>query len=337
VSKQKPPVVNAILRGVYFKENPVNLDKGKYENRLELLKVPRLTKDRILRVAPERTGCKIYNLIVKPSDPSGAYGDYVELDFLADAITIIIYDKVSDENPMESLFFINYLYEKRYSGSESGDVVGALYDLYAPTGSYTETHVDIRPFNNFKVGVWKYGWALEEGMTVKLIFSQQKKTKISDISYDESVFNGITHVGLSKNVFRDVIETLSPTSHNHNLNDLAEKLHASLAEITANQHHTETFVATGVYTGNNANNRQITGLGFNPKYMIILEDRGGGTCFSWFKSDTMAQWQDYRITLNLIYNTGHIDLITDGFEVDNADPNNWLNINGFIYHWVAWG
>ena len=49
----KDPIVNAILRGVYFKDEPVNLDKGKYTNRLTLLKVPRLTKERILRVSPE--------------------------------------------------------------------------------------------------------------------------------------------------------------------------------------------------------------------------------------------------------------------------------------------
>ncbi|BDI54834.1 MAG: receptor-binding protein [Asgard archaea virus SkuldV2] len=51
--KKHDPVVNAILRGVYFKDDPVDLDKGKYENRLQLLKVPQLTKERILRVSPD--------------------------------------------------------------------------------------------------------------------------------------------------------------------------------------------------------------------------------------------------------------------------------------------
>lgn len=50
---KKRPVIDAIMRGVYFKDNPLDLDKGKYENRLQLLKVPRLTKERILRVNPE--------------------------------------------------------------------------------------------------------------------------------------------------------------------------------------------------------------------------------------------------------------------------------------------
>ena len=81
-----------------------------------------------------------------------------------------------------------------------------------------------------------------------MIFSKQKKTKISDTAYDESVFNGITDIGLSKNVLRDWIETHIASAIVHhtatvasdiNLNDLAEKLHASLASVTASQHHTK--------------------------------------------------------------------------------------------------
>lgn len=51
--KKHDPVVNAILRGVYTKDKPLDLDKGKFENRLTLLKVPRITNERILRVSPD--------------------------------------------------------------------------------------------------------------------------------------------------------------------------------------------------------------------------------------------------------------------------------------------
>lgn len=99
---------------------------------------------------------------------------------------------------------------------------------------------------------------------------------------------------------------------------------------------TKCQMSIGNYTGNNSNNRQITGLGFQPKWIYIVEVSGStGRC--WVKHEDFGTWYDARSGIETFYTAGHIKIISDGFEVDNADPNNWLNISGFVYYWVAFG
>ena len=244
---KKPPVVNAILRGVYFKEEPVDLDKGKYENRLELLKVPRLTKERILRVAPEETFSKTYEGYMDADMGSDNYV-LVELPFICDAITLLVH--AIDLSQIGAHFAIWYYY-REFNHNTQLEAIPTIHLTTDENTSFVKNY-DVVPFDKFMF-LFRADDQPDQ-FRYKVIFHKQKKTKISDISYDESIFNGIVDTGLSKNVFRDVIETLSPTSHNHNLNDLTEKLHASLASISANQHHAESHVHTHVSTtGRTAN------------------------------------------------------------------------------------
>lgn len=100
--------------------------------------------------------------------------------------------------------------------------------------------------------------------------------------------------------------------------------------------HSRSYCTTGSYTGNGDNNRQITGLGFDPKVVIVMEDNGGANVWSFLLTDTMASWKTFYLDGTSVVNNA-VDIITDGFELNNGHANDMLNRNGWNYHWIAWG
>ncbi len=93
-------------------------------------------------------------------------------------------------------------------------------------------------------------------------------------------------------------------------------------------------VATGYYTGNDANDRDITGVGFNPEYVIISGiNSGQSNQNGWFKgqsvptTDLAGCYSSPGAKANVIES-----LITDGFTIgSDAEANK----NGDTFEWIA--
>ena len=89
-------------------------------------------------------------------------------------------------------------------------------------------------------------------------------------------------------------------------------------------------LATGSYAGNSVDNRQITGIGFQPDVVIIKSSAGRSAII---RTSTMSG--DKSKTIN---NTGALaanliqSLDADGFTVGTA---NTVNVTGDSYYWVA--
>ena len=97
-------------------------------------------------------------------------------------------------------------------------------------------------------------------------------------------------------------------------------------------------IATGTYTGNGANNRQITGLGFTPLFLIIYQHQAAASMYTFVNHDDFGAWDTLRVSGETFYDDGNIStIIADGFEVNNNEATDWANINGKEYYWVAWG
>lgn len=101
-------------------------------------------------------------------------------------------------------------------------------------------------------------------------------------------------------------------------------------------HHEEKRFATGTYTGTGVV-RSITGLGFQPKAIIIISDWTAVNYF-WHKSDTRSTWKSVRATDAPAWNErdNSIRFDVDGFSVGN-DANDWANNNTKVFHYTAWG
>lgn len=96
-----------------------------------------------------------------------------------------------------------------------------------------------------------------------------------------------------------------------------------------------TKIATGTYTGNENNNRQITGLGFTPKAISVIYT-WNGSCSFYYINDAMPVWICYNI-VDKVIKTNRIKIIADGFELNNYAYDDQLNIGGNVYYWTAWG
>lgn len=90
-------------------------------------------------------------------------------------------------------------------------------------------------------------------------------------------------------------------------------------------------IKTGTYTGNDAQNREITGLGFVPKALFISRGDWGGF---WYIDDNMIEWWSVRFDT---WCDDSIKFITDGFELN--DGGGYANINTAPrrYTYSAWG
>jgi hypothetical protein len=85
---------------------------------------------------------------------------------------------------------------------------------------------------------------------------------------------------------------------------------------------------TGNYTGNGADNRPITGLGFTPSYVIVIPE---STYPVYQHSSPMQESYSFDNTTG---QPNHIQgMVTDGFQIGT----DWdVNRNGYAYHYVAW-
>jgi hypothetical protein len=87
------------------------------------------------------------------------------------------------------------------------------------------------------------------------------------------------------------------------------------------------------YTGNGTNNREITGVGFQPDYVIVK--RAGGTTLPdsgmVFRTKTMGTNESFKT-----YEAAETDCIksftSDGFTLGTDDK---VNKNGETYHYIA--
>jgi hypothetical protein len=95
-------------------------------------------------------------------------------------------------------------------------------------------------------------------------------------------------------------------------------------------------VAKGTYTGNDNNNREITGLGFDPTVGAIIYPFGGVYYMTWVMSD-MGAWSDITPNAGGGGTANRVRLITDGFEVNNGDANDLYNNLNDVYYYIMWG
>ena len=89
-------------------------------------------------------------------------------------------------------------------------------------------------------------------------------------------------------------------------------------------------LATGSYTGNGADNRQFTGVGFQPDVVIIksAQARAGIIRTSTMTGDAAKNVSSAgALAANLVQS-----LDTDGFTVGSSQDVNW---SGYTYYWVA--
>lgn len=92
----------------------------------------------------------------------------------------------------------------------------------------------------------------------------------------------------------------------------------------------------GTYTGNNTTNRAITGVGFQPDLVMVIEHQSTNCHWAMKTSaDTTGALIGYTA---MQYNTGHIvSLDADGFTVSTGSGSggNHANINSAVYTYWA--
>jgi hypothetical protein len=90
------------------------------------------------------------------------------------------------------------------------------------------------------------------------------------------------------------------------------------------------FFATGSYTGNAADNRAITGLGFNPQVVIV---KGTNNQIGVIRTDTMSGDMSKPMTGSTALSADRVQsLDADGFTLG---ANAQVNANGTSYRWMA--
>ena len=100
-------------------------------------------------------------------------------------------------------------------------------------------------------------------------------------------------------------------------------------------------IKTGQYTGDGSTGQAITGIGFQPKYVIIHQHRTSSSdTWFFFKHDQDVAALSTQHTLNSL-NSGVADQIialgVDGFTVDDAGADSAPNANGVTYDYMALG
>lgn len=144
-----------------------------------------------------------------------------------------------------------------------------------------------------------------------------------------------------------------------NLADLNARAHADLSDSPGDAHHADLHqathlsggddvipslarVATGLYTGDGEISQGITGIGFAPVYVSVLERRTtAGTAVGFWTSNVIVddvsggaavQWGTDTVNANKI-----ISLDADGFTVDDNGADQDPNTNAQTYNFLAIG
>jgi hypothetical protein len=90
------------------------------------------------------------------------------------------------------------------------------------------------------------------------------------------------------------------------------------------------WLSTGSYTGNGADNRNITGIGFQPDIVIVRYD---DNTHAILRTANMPADRAKRITNNSALGADLIQaFLADGFQV-GTQPH--VNQSGRLYHWIA--
>jgi hypothetical protein len=102
-------------------------------------------------------------------------------------------------------------------------------------------------------------------------------------------------------------------------------------------------IDTGSYTGDGSTGQAITGLGFQPKFVIIWI-RPSGEASTQFHMKLDQSWGDYSVFAGVFGSGDHYvfdnkinSLDADGFTVDDDGLDSHPNTNGVTYDYVAWG
>lgn len=119
-----------------------------------------------------------------------------------------------------------------------------------------------------------------------------------------------------------------------NVDDIATNV-ADIAD-NASEIALRTHMATGTYTGNGNNNREITGLGFDPTVVLIMQDYLS-KIYHYLTIDEYTEWDSSANDDRFDWLTDRCRLITDGFEINNNEANDEFNRNAIVYWYIAWG
>lgn len=90
-------------------------------------------------------------------------------------------------------------------------------------------------------------------------------------------------------------------------------------------------IASGTYTGNGSDNRNITGIGFNPTAVIVKQS---STAQARSYSGNSGDSSNFSRANSAPAANGIQSLITDGFQVGTDST---VNTNTSTYYWVAFG
>jgi hypothetical protein len=96
------------------------------------------------------------------------------------------------------------------------------------------------------------------------------------------------------------------------------------------------YIKHGTYTGDGSgSNRAITGIGFQPKVVIVK----GASSGSQIRIDSMPSGESKQFDSNVAFDTDCIvSLDSDGFTVaPNATQSNSVNYNAIVYYYIAFG
>ncbi len=86
----------------------------------------------------------------------------------------------------------------------------------------------------------------------------------------------------------------------------------------------------GTYTGNDADNRSIPGVGFQPGYVIVF---GEGASATWYRSSPMPAGKSTKFAEVGLSDNFIQALEVDGFQVGSHAQ---VNADGVTFHYVAW-
>jgi hypothetical protein len=157
-------------------------------------------------------------------------------------------------------------------------------------------------------------------LTDNILTKKAFNVKVINKFYDEDAQQSYDEPDVAESTMDGTVEAL------HSVAELRSPtyLNAVIKAVSCN-------MATGTYTGNGVNNRQITGLGFTPKHLILYWYTSN-VCYS--KNDQMGTWIVWKQSTTQFLDN-YVKFIADGFEIDNNDNSpNW---DTHTYYWTAWG
>jgi len=98
-------------------------------------------------------------------------------------------------------------------------------------------------------------------------------------------------------------------------------------------------IKTGTYTGDGTVSQDITGIGFQPKFVWIDKHvvDGGSTSYSYFLNDQFTAGYSKYAGAQTPQANQIIAIIPDGFTVDDAGGDAHPNANTVAYDYIALG